>query len=186
MTRTKPHRNDLDLDDEEEVTIVEVPPTPEEKYEEVKKKRDIQLLCIDLLDHPMKAQDYRGLSIEQAVSRCAEAYSAAMVQAIHEAGYELKPEEVKEYASAVWRCSMPDLLDKHSARQYVACVAWGLKMSLIDANTAKSMMYIAQLLLSVLRIEVAREEPERAPRALESAPLFTEGQLLAAPQKDVG
>lgn len=124
--------------------------------------------ALALVAVPPAASDYRGKSIEQAVTHCARVYA----------------DDQLGFALAMWRATLPDLLDRHSAQQYVACIAWGMKYGLLDANTAKSMMYVAQNLLTVLRI--AMEQPERHERQLDAAPLFTDGQLVPTRGKDVG
>ncbi|MDR3792416.1 MAG: hypothetical protein P4L03_03455 [Terracidiphilus sp.] len=188
MKREPKKRADIDGPDAEESLeqhvdtaverIAKLPP------DEMRKRTATMRAVEHLLANPPRASDYRGLSIEQAVSRSAEIYSNALAEELVKADFDKT--YTGEYAAAIWRAHLPDLLDRPSAQQYVACVAWGMKFGLIDANQAKSMMYIAQNLLTVLRINIEAPIVPREPRRLESAPLFVEGQIERATGKDVG
>jgi hypothetical protein len=158
--------------------IAKLPP------EEIKKRAANMRAVVHLLKNPPRASDYRHLTIEEAVSRSAEIYSNALAEELVEADFDKT--NTGEFAASVWRAHLPDLLDRPSAQQYVACVAWGMKFGLIDANTAKSMMYIAQNLLTVLRINIEAPIVQQEPRRIDSMPLFLEGQAKRKPAEDVG
>jgi hypothetical protein len=188
MKREPKKRVDIDGPEPEEELAVQVGTAVERitklPPEEIQKRSATMRAVVHLLEHPPRASDYRSLSIEQAVSRAAEIYSNALAEELVKADFDKT--ETGEYAAAIWRAHLPDLLDRPSAQQYVACVAWGMKFGLIDANQAKSMMYIAQNLLTVLRINIEVPPAPREPRRLESAPLFVEGEVERKPAEDVG
>jgi hypothetical protein len=92
--------------------------------------------------------NYSKLEIGQVVDACMETYGDTLKRLLD---LEMDPALARENAGRMWRIDLPELTSKHEVLAYIACVAWGQRMRILDAAEVKSMIFMAQTQLSVLK-----------------------------------
>jgi hypothetical protein len=92
--------------------------------------------------------DYSALEIGQVVDACMETYGNTLKTLLD---LNMDPSLARENAGRMWRIDLPELTSKHEVLAYIACVAWGQRMRILDAAEVKSMIFMAQTQLSVLK-----------------------------------
>jgi hypothetical protein len=165
MNRAHPIRRDLGEDPPE--------PTLAEKATMEAQTRQLQRMSFAPVD-------YSGVPVAGVIQRTAKIYADALADYLRTLDYDRA--EASRRAAALWRGVLPELVDRQSTVAYVACVSWGLRMNLLTPTEAKTMMFIAQNQLTVLKM--LGTEPPKLP--IESAPLFAAGQVQPRRAKDVG
>lgn len=111
--------------------------------------RDFSPLAFTPLpEQPLAAQDYSGMSIPEVVAHTMNVYAQALKALV-----DLKMDHAvaKENAARLWRAELPELTDRRSVVAYIACVAWGQKMRLLEPAEIKVMIFMAQTQLTVLK-----------------------------------
>lgn len=126
-----------------------IPPTPErtalyERHPLLSQTSDSQpLVCID----------YSRMQIREIVESCMNLYRATLLELTDK--LRLDPLTAKKSAANAWKADLPELADKHSVLAYIACVAWGQRMGLLEPTEVKTMIFMAQTQLSVLKQSIA-------------------------------
>jgi hypothetical protein len=98
--------------------------------------------------HGVRANDYKGRGIADIVAMAMKEYGDELVLRLDQ-GWDTEP--AKRKAAEVWRAVLPDLTDRTTILAYIACVSWGMRMQLLTAVDAKTMIFLAQTQLSALK-----------------------------------
>jgi|GEM_PF-4278362 len=110
-------------------------------------------------DTPPSAPDIRGLMPEDAI-RALEAYYVAALR-FGGAVFPASLDKAREYAAECWSGALPNLVDRLSVVQFLACVASGAKLKIITGQEAKMYVFLAQTQLTVLKLMVEVEETSK-------------------------
>lgn len=108
------------------------------------------------------AMSYDNLGTAEVVASCAKTYGDEVARLT--LMQEFDAGEIKRKASDLWRAVLPDLVDHRTTLAYIACIAWGTKMQLLQPQETKAMMFMAQTQLTVLRM-IQDTEPKPRPAA---------------------
>lgn len=125
-----------------------------------------------------------GLPPGEAVRRLSDYYTHSLLLAARLYGGGVT-EEARTYARRCWRDALPDPDSKRDTLNLLACIAWGMRHSLLEPNEGKMLCYIAQTCLTVQRMIAEDETPPSPPLA--ALPLFQaekpplEGELIGRP-----
>jgi hypothetical protein len=128
-----------------------------------------------LMKHAPGSFQYDNLGPGQIVAACADTYAKEFARLIRDS--ELEGPDVRKRAGDLWRAVLPDILDRRTTTAYIACIAWGSKMQILSPVEAKTMMFMAQTQLTVLK--AMSDNPERSTAPPEGG-LFAEAER--APQ----
>jgi hypothetical protein len=97
-------------------------------------------------------------SITQTIERLMNDYAEDLVKFQK----KLTAEGARKFAAERWRAELPELADFNSVLCYIALIAWGQRLHILQEGEAKLMMFTAQTQLTALsRAEDAREAAER-------------------------
>ena len=95
-------------------------------------------------------EDYGLYSVTDAVKRLAALHQRRMM-IMYKLG--LGAEGARHHADDTWRAALPEITNKHNALIYIAAIAWGMRNRIIDTNEAKTMIFLVQTQLTVLKAD---------------------------------
>jgi len=122
--------------------------------------------------------DYTGWKIPQIITGLMNTYAQELES--NRLNRNLTTDMIRENAANCFRAAMPELSDRASVLAYIACVAWALRMRVIEPSEAKTMMFMAQTQLTALKTP---NNPTGDPAAKPRAPTPPEPTLFALPPK---
>ena len=102
---------------------------------------------------PFESLDYSRLQIGEIICLLTNIYAKELYRLKHLPGM---PEDLaRQNAGSALLTMLPELVDKHHVLAYIACVAWGQRMRILQSGEAKAMIFLAQTQLSVLKTQVS-------------------------------
>ena len=87
-------------------------------------------------------------TITETIEVMMNIYSEALVA--YQDDPRLSIREARVNAGRVWRAELPELTDLSSVLTYIALIAWGQRLRILDVSEAKTMMFMAQTQLTAL------------------------------------
>ncbi len=63
---------------------------------------------------------------------------------------KLTVKDARLNAGRAWRAELPELTDLQSVLTYIALIAWGQRMQILEVGEAKAMMFMAQTQLTAM------------------------------------
>jgi len=93
------------------------------------------------------------------VRHCMEAWNTAYDAAID---HDPNTADAPNDAAMAYREAMPPLFGVRNIRNYIACVAHGAAIGVIDVETSSKLLYAAQVAFSTRRIREPREKKLRS------------------------
>ena len=122
---------------------------------------DRERMLAHLRVNPCGPLDYANLGPTQIVALCGNLYQECFVSMM--SSPYMEGPEAKRRAGDEWRAILPDITDRRTTLAYIACVAWGAKMGILTTLEVKTMMYLAQTQLSVLKTSGQLDPPPPNP-----------------------
>ena len=117
------------------------------------------------LEHP----NYDEMPISEIVDACMDTYASTLKTL---GDCEMDAVLAKENAGRMWRIDLPELTSKHNVIAFIACVAWGQRMRILDAAEVKTMIFMAQTQLSVLKQTVPAGKLKTVEGVADTEPLL--------------
>ncbi|MGB7547380.1 MAG: hypothetical protein WBM14_06510 [Terracidiphilus sp.] len=118
----------------------------------------------------LEAPDYSEMGVREVLDHLATVYANALVSMAEI--LNLDPVTARKSAGNLWRTELPELTDRHSVVIYIACVAWGQRLGILDPAEVKTMIFMAQTQLSVLKSPVPPGRPAVAQKITAEGDLF--------------
>ena len=116
----------------------------------------------------IRLPNYSKMTIKEVVESMMQGYAEDLLK--YKAMPHMPDNFARQNANSAWLSQLPDLEDKQSVLQFIACVAWGARMHIMDGTEAKMLMFMAQTQLTALKSApaspasqgITRPEPGRA------------------------
>lgn len=96
-----------------------------------------------------ETRNNEGESTIQTIDRLMNVYADSLEE--FQKDKKLSVKDARHNAGKAWLASLPELTDLNSVLNYIALIAWGLRMRIIEIGESKAMMFMAQTQLSALR-----------------------------------
>ena len=87
-------------------------------------------------------------TITETIERLMNIYAESLVRFQKEP--RMTQAQARQNAGGIWRAELPELTDLESVLTYIALIAWGLRLRILDTGEAKTMMFMAQTQLTAL------------------------------------
>jgi hypothetical protein len=97
----------------------------------------------------IRLPNYSKMTIKEVVESMMQGYAEDLLK--YKAMPHMPDNFARQNANSAWLSQLPDLEDKQSVLQFIACVAWGARMRIMDGAEAKMLMFMAQTQLTALK-----------------------------------
>ena len=97
----------------------------------------------------IRLPNYSKMTIKEVVESMMQGYAEDLLK--YKAMPHMPDNFARQNANSAWLSQLPDLEDKQSVLQFIACVAWGARMHIMDGTEAKMLMFMAQTQLTALK-----------------------------------
>jgi len=107
---------------------------------------------------------YSGMTVAEIIATVMREYTGLVVALIEDGHAE---QAAEAHAARAWRNALPELTDRDSVLAFIACVTCGLKLQILSATEAKTMIFLAQTQLGALKAISPAAKPAAPPAPLE-------------------
>lgn len=106
------------------------------------------------------AADPQPATVEDAVALCMETWVRAHQDALQS---KRSPYEATEIASSAYLQALPRLSGTDNIRAFIACVAHGLAVGIVEGSRASRLLYAAQIARSAVKESGASRQSKNTP-----------------------